>query len=496
MQQISLIDEQFATNHCQLKKTCPILVPKAFFNLLRYFRINDPYRLLVILILLLLMALPVFIDGPGMTFPELKSIVLGQKVREGNTPYTAIVDSTAPLTNWFYAASHFLFGDSLIARHIFGFFLIFVQICLLGIIFIDKKVFPDSTYIPPLIFGILFMFSFDTLTLSGELAGAVFLLLAINNLFKELEFKEQRNEYVFNAGLCIGIASLFAFSFAVYAFAALIILGLYSRVTTSKFLLVIVGLLLPHLLLIAIYYLNDGMQELWTYYYLPNLKGGDSYSGFSSLLLLMAVPLGLLVVSLVLLTRDSRFTKYQSQLVQAMFFWMAFGVIQVWVSDELRPQSLITLFPPIAFYLSHMLLIIRRRKFAEIAFWILCLGTFGGSLFARYNSIESNYGELLVPSGQAKPEVDRKRILVLGPQLELYRHNELATPFFDWELSKEIFESPEFYENQLTVYHGLSSDRPDVILDPANLLAPFLKRMPEISKEYARTSSGYRRISN
>jgi hypothetical protein len=32
MQQISLFDEQFATNHCQLKKTCPILVLKALFN--------------------------------------------------------------------------------------------------------------------------------------------------------------------------------------------------------------------------------------------------------------------------------------------------------------------------------------------------------------------------------------------------------------------------------------------------------------------------------
>ena len=112
-------------------------MPKAFFILLRYFRINDPYRLLAILVLLLLMALPVFIDTPGMTFPELKSIVIGQKIREGFTPYTHIVDSTPPLTDWFYAGCDFLFGSSLTARHIFALFLIFVQACLLGSIFID-----------------------------------------------------------------------------------------------------------------------------------------------------------------------------------------------------------------------------------------------------------------------------------------------------------------------------------------------------------------------
>lgn len=468
---------------------------KADFILLRYFRINDPYRLLAILVLLLLMALPALIDTPGMTFPELKSIVIGQKIREGFTPYTQIVDSTAPLTYWFYAGCDFLFGNSLTARHIFAFFLIFIQTCLLGVIFIDKKVFPDSTYIPPLIFGILCMFSFDALTLSGELAGSFFLLLALNNLFKELEFKEQRNEYVFNAGLCIGIASLFAFSFAVYALAALIILGLYSRVTASKFLLVLVGLLLPHLLLFSIYYLNDGLFELWSYYYLPNLKGGDSYSGFTSILFLIAVPLVLLVVSLVVLTRDSRFTKYQSQLVQAIFFWMIFAIIQIWVSDDLRPQSLITLFPPIAFYLSHMLLMIRRRKFAEIAFWILCAGIFGGALMARYNSLDTTYGNLLV-SDDVKPTVASKRILVLGPQLTYYKDNELATPFFDWTLSREIFDSPQFYENQMTVYRGLAADPPEMILDKENLIAPFLKRMPDINKKYKRTEEGYKLISN
>jgi hypothetical protein len=464
--------------------------------LLRYFRINDPYRLLAILVILLLMALPVFLDPPGVTFTELKSIVIGQKVRDGSTPYTEIVDSTPPLTDWFYAGCHFVFGNSITARHIFGFFLVFLQACLLGIIFIDKKVFPDSTYVPPLIFGILCMFSFDTLALSGELPGSFFLLFALNNLFKELEFKEQRNEYVFNAGLCIGIASLFVFSFAVYGIAALIILGLYSRVTTSKFLLVLVGLLLPHLLLFAAYYLNGGLPQLWSYYYFPNLKAGDSYTGFKTFMVLMAVPVTLLLVSLVVLTRDSRFTKYQSQLVQAMFFWMAFAIIQIWISDERRPQSAMPLFPVIAFYLSHMLLMIRRRRFAEIAFWALCLGTIGGSLVTRYKFLESSYGNLLVTPPSGEPIVKGKRILVLGPQLAVYHHNELATPFFDWELSRQIFESPEFYDDQLTVYHGLLSDPPDIIVDESNLMTHFFRRMPEISRKYKRTEIGYQRISN
>ena len=79
------------------------------------------------------------------------------------------------------------------------------------------------------IFAILFTFSFDTIALTPELVGSGFLLLALNSLFKQLEFREQGNESIFNLGLYIGIASLFALSFAIFIVACSLILIFFTR---------------------------------------------------------------------------------------------------------------------------------------------------------------------------------------------------------------------------------------------------------------------------
>src|SRR5688500_5311784 len=196
-----------------------------------------------------------------MSVPELKSMLLGEKQNEGYRMYSDVVDNTAPLAAWTHEILDTLFGRSLLARHIVAFVIIFLQSAYVGILFISKKVFSENTYIPSFLFSLLFFFSYDTLALSNELLGSGFLLLAINNLFHEIEFRNQRDESIFNVGLCTSLASLFAFSFIVYLFAAVVILLLFTRSNIRKFLLLIFGFLLPHLLAISIAYLNDSTAE-------------------------------------------------------------------------------------------------------------------------------------------------------------------------------------------------------------------------------------------
>ena len=98
---------------------------KLLFILLRYFRINDPYRLLGLLVILILVYLPLFIDMPGMTYPELKNLVIGEKVHEGRTLYSELIDSTGPLAAWFNGLLDLIFGSSVLARRIFAFIVLF-----------------------------------------------------------------------------------------------------------------------------------------------------------------------------------------------------------------------------------------------------------------------------------------------------------------------------------------------------------------------------------
>ena len=430
-----------------------------------------------------------------MTYPELKSFVVGEKVHEGRALYIELVDSVAPLAGWFNGLMDVLFGRSLLARHILAFFLIFLQASYLGIVFASKKAFAESSYIPSLIFAVLFSFSFDTLSLTPELLGSGFLLPALNNLFKEIEFREQRNESIFNLGLYISLASLFSFSYCVYLIGALITLIIFTRSTSRKYFLLVFGFLLPHLLLLSCYYLMDGLSPLWEYYYIPNLSiRSVHYISTMSLWVLGALPLFFLVISFVMMNRDARLSKYQTQLVQSMFFWIIFSVVQILYSKDLRPQNLITLIPSLSFFITHFLLLIRRKKFAEIYIWVLLVGSVTINYLARYHLLTYvSYSQLFVPGQESANS--GKRILVLDDDWSIYKHNRLASPFLNWNLTKDIFYHPEYYKNIITVYDGLKTDPPDLIRDKSDLLKPFLERIPELNKMYTRNGIYYTRLS-
>lgn len=465
--------------------------------MIRYFRINDPYRLVGLFILLLLMYVPLFILDDQITVPELKSLLLGEKQNEGYRMYEEVVDNTAPLAAWTHEILDSVLGRSLQVRHILAFVVIFLQSAYVGMLFIAKKVFSENTYIPSFLFSLLFFFSYDTLTLSNELLGSGFLLLALNNLFEEIEFRNERDESIFNVGLCISLASLFAFAFIIYLFCSVVILLLFTRSNARKYLLLIFGFLLPHLLTVSIAYLNDSTAELWQYYYLSNLSfDRTSFVTGKTLLTLGAIPLAYFLISLVMLNREARFSKYQSQIVQVVFVWLAFSVLFVFYAKDLRPQTLIVFIPGLSLLLTHFFLLIRRKKFIHLNFWILFAGIISVAYLARLDKLESvNYDRLLV--NDAPSDLKGKRILVLDSSPEIYRANYLATPFLNWELSKEIFTNPDYYQNVTRVYHCFKQDPPDVVIDKEDLMSSFFHRMPDIKGQYVRIGERYvRRVSN
>ncbi len=460
--------------------------------MLRLFRINDPYRLIMLLIMMVLVALPYFIATTPLTYPELKSFVIGEKVAEGHALYSEFIDSTPPLASLFYGLCDLLFGRSLAVRHIIALLILFTQSAYLGVMFVNKKVFAENTYIPSLLFSLLAFISFDFLSLMPELLAFGFILLTLNNLFKEIEFRVQRDETIFALGLFTGLASLFSFSYIIYLPGAIIILIVFTRTTLRKYFLLTFGFLLPHLLLVCIYFLSNTIPELWYHFYLPNLKfSTHAFINFTGLLVLCALPLFYLFVSLFILNRDARLTKYQAQIFLAMFLWFIVALIQFFLAEDLRPQSLLPLVPPVSFFLTHFLLLIRRKKIAEFNLWVLILGVLSVAYLARYDKIKSISYENLVLR-QTHVPVKNTRLLVLAHQPYWFIHNSLATSFYEWDLCQPIFEQPDYYEHVLNVSRAFEHDMPEIIIDPENLMKGFFERLPSLQKKYKKSPEGYR----
>lgn len=463
--------------------------------LLRIFRINDPYRLLGLLFLLILFSLPLLIDPAAATLQELKSFVLGEAIGSGKLMYAQVCDSTAPMTAGVFGILDWVFGRSLLARHILALCLIFFQAAFFGILLIQNKAYNDSTYVPALVFGLLCLFSFDMLSFSPELLASTVLLLALNNLFKEIEFRIERDETILNLGVYLGAATLLIFSYIIFLFGTILILFLFTRLNLRKFLLLLYGFVLPHALLVLLYFVWGETGALWHYYYQPNLTfHREMLIGLGGVLVLAAVPFVYFIFSLFMLNRQARFTKYQSQLFQVMFQWMLFCVLQLLITREFTPHSLVIFIPSLAYFISHYLLLIRRRWIAETMLWGFLVGILLMNFLSRRGSIDRvDYRGLFPVESTAYEHLRNERVMVLAPEWTPYQHNKMSGFFLDWTLSKEIFEQPDYYDHVMLVFQSLERDPPDTIIDPNDFMKGYFERMPQLQTQYKREGVYYKR---
>lgn len=451
--------------------------------MLSYFRINDPYRLLGVLIMWVLICLPRLIDTPDLTVIELKTFLLGEKFRAPHSLYGTLLDSSGPLMAAIAGFLNWVMGRSLTGFHVLTVLIVFLQSAFFGILLINKKAFPDNNYLPAFFFVVIASLSFDMLSLSPELLAAGVLLLALNSIFREIEFREQGNA-AFTAGFFISIASLIDFSFSIYLIGALVIFIIFTSNSARKYLLLLVGFLLPHFLLMSIYYLNGNLPGLWNNFYEPNLMWSGSWLvSPKGLLILGGISLLYFLISFVWLNREAHFTKYQLQLVQTMFFWAVFAFVQILYSKNIRPQSFITLIPVMAFYITHFILLIRRKKFAEINIWIILIGILCVSYAAQFGYVNGvEYKNLIVEN---KPSIySGKKILILNNQSAVYRNNMLGGGFLDWSLAEPIFNEPDYYDHILLVNKSIQEDLPEIIQDPHQYMPALFKHLPGLKSQY------------
>src|SRR5690606_23608893 len=177
----------------------------------------------------------------------------------------------------------------------------------------------------------------------------------------------------------------------------------------------------------------------------------------------------------------------QSQIFQGMLLWTAFSVIYIMHTSDRRPQSLIALVPPLSYFVSHLFLLIRRRRIAEWSLWTLLLGVFVVSTLSRYDRISGiDYSRLQVKTDRA---AEGKKVLVLTNDVSWYAGNSLATPFLDWKLTEPIFTELDYYENVIAINEGFN-DRPDIIIDPDGRMDAVFDRIPRLRDMYREQESG------
>jgi hypothetical protein len=464
--------------------------------LLRFFRINDPYRLLGLLFILILLSLPLLINEPALTLAELKSMVVGESLLEGKLMYVELYDDTPPLSSLFFATLDFLFGRSLSARHITALLLIFFQAGFFGVLLINNKAYTENTYVPALIFAVLCFFSFDVLTTSPELLASTILLLVLNNLFKEIEFKIQRDEIILNLGVYLGLTTLLVCSYWIFLPGSVMILLIYGRLSLRRIGLLVFGFLLPHLLITTLYYYWDGADLLYRNFYMSYFTmTGKMLVSWRGILTLGAIPLVYFLFSIVMMNRKARLTKYQSQLLQVMFLWMVIALLTIWASRQFTPASLVLFVPPLAYFISYYLLLIRRWWIAETMLWLFIAAVMGVNISSLKGNLAAiDYSKLFLPKESST--VSDKKVMILGEDWPIYRNNRLGGYFLNWKLSAPVFNQLGTYDHLESVADSFETDPPEVIIDKAMKMEEVMRRIPALKSKYRKEGGYYWLISN
>jgi hypothetical protein len=454
--------------------------------LLSFFRVNDPYRLIGVIVILFLIRFAFLINPDFIFVQEIKWLLLGEKISQGNLLYKEVWDTTAPFSALAYGFVDLLFGKSLTAYRIIALGLTFFYSLYFSRILINNNIYLEKTYVPAIVFSIFNCLFIDLFTLTTPLLGLAFILLSLDYMFKLLDKGLQDNQF-YNIGFLIGIAALFYLPYATFLIFAMFTMFLYSNTSLRKYLLTVLGFLFPYLILFIFYSLYYGLDNFY-YMYIISFLTIDKYIpvGIENQILLIIVPVLLVVLAMGKLLVAPRFVNYQQKTQQMMFFYLITAGLSYFLIVDINPSHLVLAIPGFTFFATHYFLLIRKKLFSELSFLIfmgavpvLTLGISSGTI--QNNWID--YKDMLV-SLRNTDEINHKKIVVLGNDVSPYVDNSLATPYLNWNLSKNHFERLKYFEVVLAAYKNFKGEMPEYIIDQTKSTPKLFAQIPAIGNNY------------
>lgn len=456
--------------------------------MLGFFKVNDPYRLVGILLILVLIRLLFFWLGVPIMVPEIKWLLVGEKLTEGGTMYRDVWDNTPPLAASIYYWLFVCFGKSIIPYRILSILLVFFQAAIFNNMLLKNKAYNQNTYVPALVYMLFMNISFDFFTLSPVLMGMTFILLATNNLFKRMD-NQTKDDLFVQMGVYLGIATLFFLPSIVYFLITIVSLLIYTGSIFRRMLLMVYGYLIVIILAGVYYYWNDGFNA-FRFQFIESIfrLNATEYISLQALAIFTAIPLSIFIFSFFKTTQHGRFINFQIKIQRVMLFFLLLGIPAMLMVKDFSTFQLIYFVPTIAFFVTHYILTIKNWFISEVTFLLFFLVIIVNNLFPLRNYLHmdkfASYGKLISEKSEFIELTRNKKILILGEDIDRYSEAKLATPYLNWQYSKYHLENPNFYENLTKTYVNFTNDMPQVIIDQVNAVPKLFEKMPTIQARY------------
>lgn len=437
--------------------------------MLGFFRINDPYRLLILFLAVLLIRLPYLISSAPLVY-EIDWLLIGETLNTGKILYKDIVSPISPLAALLYTVVHFLFGKSILALQILSILLVTYQFSLFNNIMLRNKAYNENSYIPALIYALMMVTFYDFFTLSPALISLTFILLVLDNIYLRIENK-LKDETILKTGVFMGLAVLFYLPSIFFLIATILSFALLTSLVIRRYLLFLYGFMFPIAIVMIYFYWQNGLYELLSQWLEFNLLDSiNSVIGLKSILLIAAVPTLVFLIALYKTFTVKRFTNYQVRVQQVMFIMFLAALGSWWISEQQAPYELLVFVPAFAFFIIHLVFQFRRKIRAEIftLTFSLVLISITYSIYYQTTILHDfgNFNALKSNSSIYQKVIKDKSVMILGGTIEMYEPaKKIATRYYEPTLSTLILNEMTEKEQMIALFGDIKKNRPEVILD-------------------------------
>ena len=455
-----------------------------------FFRVNDPIRLVGILLYVILFSVIswVFFSFPSTT-PTLMWMVLGERLSEGYLLYVDVIDDTGPLSAGVFTGLHLLFGRSPIAYILLGKIIVLVQIYYWNSTLIKYRVFDENTYLPAIVMAALFHFSFDLMYLSPTLLGSTFLLLAFGQLFSHTVLQKESSESTLLIGIYGGLATGFHWNF-VFFLPFLILTGLaISSFTVRQLFLSIMGFLLPILLILVFYFWKDGLEhalQVW-----PMVFSYPNYGYQPSLSWLApgAFPILLALIGFAISSFFRGATINQQKQRQLIIIWLLFSAGLFFLVKNNASYQLVVFLPAMTYFISQFFLLFNWTLLVKPAFFglVLVLPLWTLNYWTTRTAVDTSYfvaaiDEITLPK--------KTGVMVLEKDPSPYLYKTLDGPFLNYNMSMSYLKQEKTLQQKAQVFQMVRRQKPQQVLDQDGLFKDLLDELPALKEFYIETSPG------
>jgi len=443
----------------------------------------------MVLLLIIIIQMPFFITGMPITLPEIEWHTIGNKLMAGSELYVDVYHPTGPISGLIYWMLSVLFFNSYFIYKLIALILILVQATIFNVILIDNKAYNQNTYIPAVVYGLLMMSVEDFSTLSPQLICLTFVLMGIDLTFRKIEGRKKDDLSVLKIGLYYGISMLIYPPSFLFIFPTIISFLFFTNTLLRRYLLLFLGFFLPFILMWIKFFWFGQLKDLnFNFWFAlwPNSTGG--WLSWKPLFGTFLIPIIYFILSFFRVSQSTAFINYQVRLQKFMLLLLLFACLIVMVDYHKTSHILVILIPFLAFFITHLFLLMKKRFLSEVFFItfiaLLILQNYIGSFgwLSEYKLFDIR-DQFYIENSLAMNEEGQK-ILVLGDNISLYYKSELGTPYLSWNRADKQFSNMDQFDVVLKVFENFNKDLPKIIYDQNDRVPELFRKIPRLKKNY------------